>query len=148
MNTKPNFPDADAIKKTNLKHHWHAFTDMASLDEKQLRLQMKELPYYNTFFKSTHSPVAQLAEKIASLTPGDLNRIFFNTSGSDSNDTVLRIARAYWAGKGKPEKTIVIARKNAYHGSTMAGVTLGGMEAMHSQGGPLIPDIVHIDQPY
>ncbi len=190
MNTKPNFPDANAIKKTNLKHHWHAFTDMASLDEKQLRLitqakgshiwdsdgnkildgmaglwcvnvgygrdeiaeaasaQMKELPYYNTFFKSTHSPVALLAEKIASKTPGDLNRIFFNTSGSDSNDTVLRIARAYWAGKGKPEKTIVIARKNAYHGSTMAGVTLGGMEAMHSQGGPLIPDIVHIDQPY
>ncbi len=190
MNTKPNFPDADAIKKTNLKHHWHPFTDMTDLDEKQLRLitqakgshiwdsdgnkildgmaglwcvnvgygrdeiadaasaQMKELPYYNTLFKSTHSPVALLSEKIASLTPGDLNRIFFNTSGSDSNDTVLRIARAYWASKGQPEKTIVIARKNAYHGSTVAGVTLGGMEAMHSQGGPLIPDIVHIDQPY
>ena len=110
--------------------------------------QMRELPYYNTFFKSTHAPVAALAEKIASLTPGDLNRVFFNTSGSDSNDTVMRIARAYWAGKGKPQKSVIIARKNAYHGSTMAGVTLGGMSAMHSQGGPLVPDVVHIDQPY
>ena len=51
--------------------------------------QMQELPYYNTFFKSTHAPAAELAEKIASITPGDLNRIFFNTSGSDSNDTVF-----------------------------------------------------------
>jgi len=104
--------------------------------------QMRELPYYNTFFKSTHAPVAALSEKIASLTPGDLNRIFFNTSGSDSNDTVMRIARAYWAAKGHTEKTVIIARKNAYHGSTMAGVTLGGMAHMHGQGGPMVPDVV------
>lgn len=110
--------------------------------------QMRELSYYNTFFKSTHAPGAMLAEKIASLTPGDLNRVFFNTSGSDSNDTVIRVARTYWASVGKPEKTVIIARKNAYHGSTMAGVTLGGMAAMHGQGGPLVPDVVHIDQPY
>ena len=110
--------------------------------------QMLELPYYNTFFKSTHAPVAALSKKIASLTPGDLNRIFFNTSGSDSNDTVMRITRAYWAAKGQPEKTIIITRKNAYHGSTMAGVSLGGMSAMHGQGGPFVPDVVHIDQPY
>ena len=109
---------------------------------------MRELPYYNTFFKSTHAPAAALAEKIASITPGDLNRIFFNTSGSDSNDTALRIARTYWATKGKPEKTYVITRKNAYHGSTVAGVSLGGMGAMHGQGGPLVPDITHINQPY
>lgn len=110
--------------------------------------QMKELPYYNTFFKSTHAPAAMLAEKIASITPGDLNRIFFNTSGSDSNDTVIRVARTYWASVGKPDKTVIITRKNAYHGSTMAGVSLGGMGAMHGQGGPLVPDIAHIDQPY
>ncbi|MEO0329366.1 MAG: aspartate aminotransferase family protein [Pseudomonadota bacterium] len=110
--------------------------------------QMRELAYYNTFFKSTHSPAALLAEKIASKTPGDLNRIFFNTSGSDSNDTVMRVARTYWASIGKPEKTVIITRKNAYHGSTMAGVTLGGMSAMHGQGGPFVPDVTHIDQPY
>ncbi len=190
MEPKPNFPDAETIKKSDLEHHWHPFMDTAELGMHNLRLitgakgsciwdsdgtrildgmaglwcvnvgygrdeiadaaaaQMRELPYYNTFFKSTHAPVAELAAKIASLTPGDLNRIFFNTSGSDSNDTVIRIARTYWAALGKPEKTVVITRKNAYHGSTMAGVSLGGMGAMHGQGGPLIPDIVHIDQPY
>ena len=190
MEPKPNFPDSEAIKKADLKHHWHPFTDTANLDENGLHVitqakgshiwdadghrildgmaglwcvnvgygreeiveaaaaQMRDLPYYNTFFKTTHAPVAALSEKLASLTPGDLNRIFFNTSGSDSNDTVLRIVRAYWDSQGKPDKTIVISRKNAYHGSTVAGVTLGGMAAMHGQGGPLIPDIVHIDQPY
>jgi len=190
MEPKPNFPDAETIKKSDLAHHWHPFMDTADLGMDDLRLisgakgshiwdsdgkrildgmaglwcvnvgygrdeiaevaaaQMRELPYYNTFFKSTHAPVAALAEKIASITPGDLNRIFFNTSGSDSNDSVVRIARTYWASKGQPDKTVIITRKNSYHGSTMAGVSLGGMGAMHGQGGPLVPDIAHIDQPY
>ena len=110
--------------------------------------QMRQLPYYNTFFKSTHQPAAKLAEKIAAVTPGDLNRIFFTGSGSESNDTVIRLVRTYWAAAGKPDKTFIISRKNAYHGSTMSGVSLGGMATMHSQGGPLIPDIAHIRQPY
>ncbi|MEM8649804.1 MAG: aspartate aminotransferase family protein [Pseudomonadota bacterium] len=165
MDTKDlGMDDLRLITQANGSHIWdsngqHILDGMAGLwcvnvgygrDEiaKAAFEQMQELPYYNTFFKSTHAPAAELAEKIASITPGDLNRIFFNTSGSDSNDTALRVARAYWASKGKPEKTVIIARKNAYHGSTMAGVSLGGMAAMHGQGGPLVPDIVHIDQPY
>lgn len=110
--------------------------------------QMRLLPYYNTFFKSTHQPAAKLAEKIASVTPGNLNKIFFTGSGSESNDTVIRLVRTYWAALGRKNKTCIISRKNAYHGSTMSGVSLGGMDAMHSQGGPLIPDISHIRQPY
>lgn len=110
--------------------------------------QMAQLPYYNTFFKTSHQPAAQLAEMLSTLTPENLDRIFFTGSGSESNDTILRVARTYWAAKGKPDKTTIISRKNAYHGSTMAGLSLGGMAAMHGQGGPLIPDIAHINQPY
>lgn len=109
--------------------------------------QMRELPYYNTFFQTTHVPAIALAQKIAELAPGDLNYVFFAGSGSEANDTNLRMVRTYWAIKGKPEKQIVISRKNAYHGSSVGSGSLGGMTAMHEQGGLPIPGIVHINQP-
>lgn len=59
--------------------------------------QMQELPYYNTFFQTTHENAAQLAKEIASITPHDLNRIFFANSGSEAIDTILRLVRHYWA---------------------------------------------------
>ncbi len=110
--------------------------------------QMKELPYYNTFFKTTHNPAIQLAEKLAEITPKHMNHVFFTGSGSECNDTVLRMVRHYWATKGLPEKQVIISRENAYHGSTVAGASLGGMKPMHKQGGLPIPGIVHIQQPY
>lgn len=110
--------------------------------------QMAELSYYNTFFKTSTPPVIALAKKLAELAPGDLNHVFFCNSGSEANDTVLRLARTYWAAQGKGSKKVVISRHNAYHGSTYAGASLGGMTAMHKQGGMPIPDIHHIAQPY
>ncbi len=109
--------------------------------------QMAELPYYNTFFQTSHPPALELARLLAEVTPEGLNHVFFTNSGSESNDTVLRTVRRYWELEGKPSKTIVISRKNAYHGSTIAGASLGGMTPMHRQGGLPIPDIVHITQP-
>ena len=109
--------------------------------------QMKELPYYNTFFMTTHVPAIALSQKLAEVAPGDLNHVFYAGSGSEANDTNIRMVRTYWAQKGKPDKKVIISRKNAYHGSTMAGASLGGMSGMHAQGGLPIPDIHHIDQP-
>ncbi|MEA3250397.1 MAG: aspartate aminotransferase family protein [Pseudomonadota bacterium] len=110
--------------------------------------QLRELPYYNNFFKTTHPPAVRLAEQLCRLAPAHINRVFFTGSGSEANDTVLRMVRRYWALKGKPEKQLVIARENAYHGSTVAGMSLGGMAPMHGQGGPCVPGIEHIRQPY
>ncbi|NKX36621.1 aspartate aminotransferase family protein [Rhodobacteraceae bacterium R_SAG4] len=110
--------------------------------------QMRELPYYNTFFQTTHVPAIALAAKIAELAPGDLNNVFFAGSGSEANDTNIRMVRHYWAMKGKATKSIIISRKNAYHGSSVGSGSLGGMSAMHAQGGLPIPDIHHIDQPH
>ncbi|NMZ66308.1 aspartate aminotransferase family protein [Pseudomonas oryzihabitans] len=109
--------------------------------------QMRELPYYNLFFQTAHPPALELAKAIAELAPEGMNHVFFTGSGSEANDTVLRLVRHYWATKGQPEKRVVIGRWNGYHGSTLAGASLGGMAAMHEQGG-LLPDIVHIPQPY
>lgn len=110
--------------------------------------QIRELSYYNTFFQTTHVPAIALAAKIAELAPGDLNHVFYACSGSEANDTNIRMVRQYWALKGKPEKHILISRKNGYHGSTMGGGSLGGMKPMHEQGGLPIPGIVHIGQPH
>lgn len=110
--------------------------------------QMRELPYYNTFFMTSHVPVIALAKKLAELAPGDLNHVFFAGSGSEANDTNIRMVRHYWAQKGKPTKSIIISRNNAYHGSSVGSGSLGGMSAMHAQGGLPIPDIHHIDQPH
>ena len=109
--------------------------------------QMRELPYYNTFFQTTHVPVIALAAKLAELAPGDLNHVFFAGSGSEANDTNIRLVRTYWDVKGKPGKKIIISRKNAYHGSSVGSGSLGGMSGMHAQGGMPIPDIHHINQP-
>ena len=109
--------------------------------------QMRELPYYNTFFQTSHVPVIELAARLAELIPGNLNHTFFASSGSEANDTNIRLVRRYWELKGKPEKTIFVSRKNGYHGSAMGSASLGGMAAMHAQGGLPIPDIIHINQP-
>ncbi|CAN0623969.1 Putrescine--pyruvate aminotransferase [Burkholderia multivorans] len=110
--------------------------------------QMQELPYYNTFFKTTHPPVIELSAMLAELTPAGFNHFFYCNSGSEGNDTVLRIVHQYWRTQGKPSKKYVISRKNGYHGSTIAGATLGGMGYMHEQMPSKVEHIVHIDQPY
>ena len=110
--------------------------------------QMSELPYYNSFFQTATVPAVKLAEKIVQLAGDHYSHVFFSSSGSESNDTNIRMVRHYWASLGQPERKVIISRNNAYHGSTMAGASLGGMGGMHAQGGLPIPDIAHIEQPY
>lgn len=110
--------------------------------------QMLELPYYNSFFQAAHPPAIELARVLAEVTPPQFNHVFFTGSGSEANDTVVRTVRRYWDLLGQPQRSVIISRTNAYHGSTMAGASLGGMAPMHEQGGLPIPGIVHIRQPY
>jgi len=110
--------------------------------------QMLELPYYNTFFKTAAPTTVMLAAKVSELLGGDLQHVFFNNSGSEAIDTIIRLARFYWQVKGAPNRNIIVARVNGYHGSTIAGASLGGMKAMHEQGGPWVPGIEHVMQPY
>ncbi len=96
--------------------------------------QMLELPYYNSFFQTAHPPAIELAKQLVDLTPPQFNHVFFTGSGSEGNDTVVRLVRRYWDLLGQPDRKVIISRQNAYHGSTMAGASLGGM-AIHARAG-------------
>nr|WP_043284471.1 aspartate aminotransferase family protein [Paraburkholderia oxyphila] len=109
--------------------------------------QLHALPFYNTFFQSTHPPVIELSALLAELVPGDFSHFFYCNSGSEGNDTVLRIVHQYWIARGKPSRKYVISRENAYHGSTIAGATLGGMVGMHNQMLSRVEFIEYIGQP-
>ena len=114
--------------------------------------QMMTLPFYNSFFQTTNLPAVQLAAKLASLAPTiggrSFEHVFYSSSGSESNDSNVRMVRRYWDLLGQPQRKVIISRLNAYHGSTMAGASLGGMSGMHAQGDLPIPNITHIGQPY
>jgi len=110
--------------------------------------QMRELPYYNSFFKTAHPPAIELARLLAEVTPPQFNHVFYTGSGSEANDTVIRLVRRYWDVVGQPSRRIIISREHAYHGSTIAAASLGGQWPVHEQGHLPIPNIVHIGAPY
>jgi len=109
--------------------------------------QMQELPYYNNFFKCSNQPAVELAKALVDVTPEQFKHVFFTNSGSEANDTNIRFVHRYFDLIDKPQKKLIISRKNAYHGSTIAAASLGGMSAMHKQARGL--DYVHhINQPH
>jgi putrescine aminotransferase len=109
--------------------------------------QLQELPFYNNFFQCANATSVELARALVDVTPAQFNHVFFTNSGSEANDTNLRLVQRYYNLLGKPEKKLIISRKNAYHGSTIAAASLGGMNAMHQQTQGL-DYIHHINQPH
>ena len=110
--------------------------------------QMTELPYYNTFFQSSTPPAVELSAKLSSIAPGEMNHIFFANSGSEANDTVVKLVRYYWNLQNKPDKKIIISRDFAYHGVTLAAASLSGLSAMHPQSDLPLPGFEHVMAPY
>ncbi len=94
---------------------------------------LKTLPYYNHFFKTSNPWTIELAEKLTSLLPEGHERVLFANSGSEANDTALKLIRYYWNLKGRPEKKIHLSRDYGYHGVTMAAASLSGLTPMHPQ---------------
>jgi putrescine---pyruvate transaminase len=109
--------------------------------------QLQELPYYNNFFQCANQPAVELARALVEATPAQFNHVFFTNSGSEANDTNLRLIHRYYTLLGKPDKKLIISRRNAYHGSTIAAASLGGMKAMRQQT-QCLDYIHHINQPY
>jgi len=110
--------------------------------------QMRDLAFYNTFFRTTHPQAVHLARKLAEIAPANLNNVFYGSSGSESNDTAIRLIRHYWVLKGQPNRRIIISRRNAYHGSTIAAGSMGGMSHVHHHTYPVYEGFRHVMDPY
>ena len=86
--------------------------------------QMESLPFYHSFTGKTSAPAIRLSEKLIEISPDNLQKVFFCNSGSEANDTAIKIVWYYQAAKGKPEKNKIISRKGSYHGVTLAAASL------------------------
>ena len=109
--------------------------------------QMAELPYYNNFFKTSNPPVVALSKRLADITPDGLNNVFYANSGSEANDTIIRMVRHFWTLEGQPNRRVIIGREYGYHGSTIMAASMGGMSGMHDQAAKEA-DFEHIRPPY
>lgn len=105
------------------------------------REQMMKIAYASSFKGFSNEPAIELAKKIADMTPGDLEAVFYTSGGSESNDTAFKLARFYWEIKGKPSKKKVIAVTNAYHGVTIGAQTATALQAFHEFSGSNIPGL-------
>jgi 4-aminobutyrate--pyruvate transaminase len=107
--------------------------------------QMRRLPFYHGFANKSHEPVAELAEKLIALMPVPLSKVFFNNSGSEANDTAIKIVWYYNNALGRPRKKKIISRAKAYHGVTIATASLTGLPANHRDFDLPIAGIRHAD---
>ena len=110
--------------------------------------QMLELPYYNAFFQTATVPAVELAAKLAEILPEGFNRLFYASSGSEANDTIVKSVWYYWNLMGKPEKKTFISRTLGYHGVGLGSASLTGMGFMHEPFDLPLPRFAHIGNPY
>jgi putrescine aminotransferase len=109
---------------------------------------LKQLPYYNHFFKTTNPWTIELATRLSALLPEGHTRVLFADSGSEANDTALKLIRYYWNLRGRPEKKIHLSRQLSYHGVTMAAASLSGLTPMHPQFDLPFPGFEKVPAPY
>ncbi len=109
---------------------------------------LRELPYYNAFFQTTNPYAAELSAKLAEITPPGLERVLFANSGSEANDSIIKLTRYYWNLQGRPQKKIMIGRNYGYHGVTLGAASLSGLTHLHPQFDLPLPGFVHVEAPY
>ncbi len=112
-----------------------------------IKAQVERLAFAHTGFL-TSEPAEALADLLVAHAPGDLDRVYFVSGGSEATEAAIKLARQYWVEKGEPGRSRVIARKQSYHGNTIGALSAGGNEWRRAQFGPLLLDISHIDPCY
>jgi putrescine aminotransferase len=110
--------------------------------------QMTELSFYPSFFNSTTEPAVRLADRLGRMAPGDLNYAVFSNSGSEANETALKIIRQYQILKGKPNRMKILTREYAYHGVTLATASMTGLPNCQIPYGLPLPGFLHAPAPY
>ena len=106
--------------------------------------QMRELAAYSTFGAYANRPALELADRLAGIAPMPDATVFLTTGGSDAVDTAAKIARRYWRLRGEPQRTLLVARSEAYHGMNAYGTSLAGIRPNAEGWGPLVADVLHV----
>jgi putrescine---pyruvate transaminase len=107
--------------------------------------QLRRLESYQTYERYTSPPAEELAGRVAALSPLDGAKVYFTAGGGgDAVDTAAKLARAYWAAMGAPDKHVIVSRQLAYHGSNAYGTSLGGMAALVEPYGRLVPEVEQV----
>ena len=109
--------------------------------------QFRKLPFYHNFAYKSHAPSIELAERLTAIVPGNLQHVFFTNSGSEANDTVIKLVWYYNNALGRPKKKKIVSRINAYHGITIASGSLTGLPRNHRDFDLPIANILHTDCP-
>ncbi|WP_071459832.1 aminotransferase family protein [Bacillus massilinigeriensis] len=107
--------------------------------------QMEKLAFTNSFSSMSNEPAILLATKLAEITPGNLNAVFFTSGGSESNDTAYKLVRHYWKLKGKPDKKKIISRRRGYHGVNIGATSATGIMPFQEMTTSLAPDFLHVE---
>ena len=109
-----------------------------------IKSQLDKLAFAHTGFLSSE-PAEALADLLIEHAPGDLDRVYLVSGGSEATEAAIKLARQYWVEKGQPQRARIIARKQSYHGNTIGALSAGGNEWRRQQFAPLLLDISHID---
>ena len=110
--------------------------------------QMQALPYHQNFAHRSTEPAIQLAERLIQLAPVPMSKVLFACSGSEANDTAIKLAWYYWSAVGQPQRRKIIARNRAYHGTTIASASLTGLPHLHQDFGLPLPGFLHVTCPH
>jgi putrescine aminotransferase len=106
--------------------------------------QIERLEYYPSFWEFSTEPAIELAARLVELSPEHLDHVFFTSGGSDCNETAFKMARLYHARRGEPQRTCILSRRNAYHGTTIGAGTFTGFDIFNHGLGPLLPHVHHL----
>lgn len=136
MNERTFIDGVSMLWNVNVGHGRKELADVA-------HEQMSRMAYSSTFYGYGNEPAIRLAEKISSLTPGDLDTVFFTSGGSESNDTAFKLSRFYWQLKGFKNKRKIISLRRGYHGVTVSAQRATGIDAFRNFSGSVDPDIVN-----
>jgi len=109
--------------------------------------QMRELPYYCSFFNSTTKPAIELAAKLASIAPKGMGHVMFSNSGSEANETALKLIRAYHKLRGNSRRSKILSREFSYHGVTLATTSLTGLPGCYKPFDLPLPGFIHVPAP-
>ncbi|MDY6947342.1 MAG: aminotransferase [Pseudomonadota bacterium] len=110
--------------------------------------QLSELAYYQNFAHKSTRPAIELAEKLLKIAPVPMSKVMFQSSGSEANDTAIKLCWYYWNAHGQPQRRKMISRLNAYHGTGIASASLTGLPHLHKEWNLPLPGFLHTDNPH